>query len=130
MKQISFSYDGPDKTEKKSVKTVPVNICSAEYFKTDYEKMFYDLNKNNHLLCVEDPSIFIQGTRDSRVKKLNHSFLVYEFLKCTDTRLEIDPNYKCETKPAINKWLETKTVHMRVLNEKVDFTKFDEMSIR
>ena len=59
LKQISLSYDGPDKKEVKTVKTFPVSICSADYFKTDYEKMFYDLNKDNHLLCAEDPSIFL-----------------------------------------------------------------------
>ena len=67
MKQISLSYDGPDKTEKKTVRTIAVEICSADYFKSPYEKIFYNLNKGNHLLCVEDPSIFVQGTRDSRI---------------------------------------------------------------
>lgn len=59
LKQISFSYDGPDKKETKTVKKFDVSKCSEAYFKTDYEKMFYDLNKGNHLLCAEDPSVFL-----------------------------------------------------------------------
>ena len=67
LKQISFSYD-KDGKEKKDVKSVPVEICSKEFFQSKYDLKFWALNSENHLLCVEDESIFLQGTRDSRVE--------------------------------------------------------------
>lgn len=101
---------------------VPVDICSEAYFATEYEKKFYKLNKKNNLLCSEDKDVFVQGTRDSRVASQDHSYLIYEFTKCQGVG--------CETPENVRKWLQTKTVHMRVLNNKIDFSKFDEGSIR
>ena len=57
LKQISFSYD-ENKKETKNVKKVPVGICSEKFFKTDYEKKFYNQYKGNDLLCCEDNDIF------------------------------------------------------------------------
>ena len=67
LNQISFSYDQDGKNEQKHVKTVQVKQCPESFYKTEYEKKWYDLNKNNPLHCVDDDSIYLQGTRDSRV---------------------------------------------------------------
>ena len=66
------------------------------------------------------------------VKKENHTALIYEFNKCTDPNglKEGDDGYACESATAIKEFLEHKTVHMRVINDKIDFSKFDEVSIR
>ena len=122
LKQVTFSYTDNDRKETKSEKIFPVSICPAESYKTEYEKDFYDLNKDNHLLCADNKEVFLQGTRDSRVSKKDHSYLIYEFAKCQGVG--------CAEPEQINQWLNTKSVHMRVLNDKIDFTKFDEGSIR
>ena len=58
-----------------------------------------------------------------------HSYLVYEFVKCSAEPKRLgDPD--CATDPEIEEWLSTKTVHLRVLNSKVDFSQFNEDSIR
>ena len=82
LKQVTFTYSDVDKTETRSHKSFPVKICPVESYKTDYEKKFYDLNKDNHLLCADNKEVFLQGTRDSRVSKKDHSYLVYEFKRC------------------------------------------------
>ena len=86
LKQVTFTYtkiEGSDKkTEKKDVKSSPVDVCSEDQFKTEYEKKFYYLNKEKFLLCAKDENVYIQGTRDSRVAQEDHSFLIYEFTRC------------------------------------------------
>ena len=76
-----------------------------------------------------DNDVYTQGTRDSRVQKENHSLLVYEFRKCEDeNRLPDDP--PCKPMKQINDWLRTKAVHLRILNDKIDFSKFDHGAVR
>ena len=71
----------------------------------------------------------MQGTRDSRVERKDHSYLVYEFLKCHEQiRNEGDP--ECASLQEINEWLRTKSVHLRVLDSKVDFSNFEHGSVR
>lgn len=54
---------------------------------------------------------------------------MYEFLKCTDELLE-EGDPPCASMEDINKWLSTKSAHLRVLNMKVDFTLYSNTIIR
>ena len=54
LKHVMFKYEGDDRHEVKTVKTVPVKICEQEHFHTEYEIAFYELNKDKYLLCVDD----------------------------------------------------------------------------
>ena len=61
----------------------------------------------------------------------DHSYVIYEFLKCNDASVvleEGDPD--CADNDAINTWLDTKSAHLRVLNAKVDFSIYSEELIR
>ena len=61
--------------------------------------------------------------------KLEHSYLIYEFVKCHDEiRKADDP--PCKGRDEINEWLKTKSVHLRVLNDKIDFTTFNDDTTR
>lgn len=61
--------------------------------------------------------------------KKTHSYLIYEFAKCQESeRLLDDP--PCAEPAAITDWLRTKGVHMRVLNDKIDFSQFGLGAIR
>ena len=76
-----------------------------------------------------DKNIFVQGTRDSKIQQENHSYLMYEFRKCQDeNRLKDD--LPCKPIEEIHEWLATKAVHLRILNDKIDFTKFDDGAVR
>ena len=58
-----------------------------------------------------------------------HSYFVYEFVKCHEQiRQSGDP--ECADMAEINQWLKYKAVHFRVLNDKIDFSKFDFGAIR
>lgn len=65
LKQISFNYSSGE--EVKTVKNAKVGKCEESFFKTDYEKKFYQKNKNNNLHCCMDNEVYAQGTRDSAV---------------------------------------------------------------
>lgn len=75
---------------------------------------------------TSEVEFYLQGTRDSKVHKKEHSYLVYEFVKCTnEDKVDGDPDCaELETQNGvvgINDWLENKKMRMRVLNENVDF---------
>ena len=54
---------------------------------------------------------------------------MYEFRKCQDeNRLPDDP--PCAKPTEINAWLQTKAVHLKILNDKIDFSKFDDGAVR
>ena len=127
--QVTKTYDSAGK-ETKKVKSSPVGQCPESFYITEYEKMFYNaFGKGGNLLCSTDESVYLQGTRDSKVALQEHSYLIYEIVKCTkDSRKDGDP--PCETMGNINKWLSTKAAHMRVLNKKVDFTLYSDKIIR
>ena len=58
-----------------------------------------------------------------------HSYLVYEFVKChEEIRSPGDP--ECASMTEINEWLKYKAVHLRVLNDKIDFSKYDSAAVR
>ena len=131
LRNVKFSYTGPNKVEKKTVDSVPVELCSDNYFENEYEKNFLTLNRGSNLLCAESDTVYLQGTRDSRLAKKDHAFIIYEFAKCSDPDHKMsDPLYKCAQPDEITAWLETKSVHMLVLNNKIDFSRFDDGSIR
>ena len=71
----------------------------------------------------------MQGNRDSAVYHKDHSYIIWNVVRCSEeTRQEGDP--ECATTPEIDKWVGTKRIFMRVLNEKVDFKSWDEESFR
>ena len=59
LNNYNYSYHGPDKTEKLEVDTYPVELCSDNYFKTEYEVNLHALNKKNNLLCSEQKNAYI-----------------------------------------------------------------------
>ena len=122
LKQITFTYDKG--VENKTVKVVPVTACGESFYKSEYEKEFFNTYKNNNLQCAQDDSVYLQGTRDSRVAKEEHSYLMYDFVKCHDAIRQAG-DLPCKSRSEINEWLKTKSVHLRVLNDKIDFSKFD-----
>ena len=63
------------------------------------------------------------------VEKKKHSYFIYEFVKCHKEILE-EGDPPCADMTEINAWLKYKTVHFRVLNDKIDFSKFDFGAIR
>ena len=66
LKQLTFTYDD-EGVEIKTTRRVPVSRCPESFYKTDYEKKFYKSNKGSDLNCVNDDSIYLEGTRDSKV---------------------------------------------------------------
>lgn len=58
-----------------------------------------------------------------------HSYVIYEFLKCTDDLRE-DGDPPCANIEDINVWLDKKSAHIRVLNKKVDFSLYDNLHVR
>ena len=127
--QVTKKYDSAGK-ETKTVISRPVGPCPEEFYKTEYEKQFYTaFGKGGNLLCSPDDSVYLQGTRDSKVALKEHSYLIYEFLKCTESQRK-DGDPPCESMKNINKWLSTKAAHMRVLNMKIDFTLYSDQIIR
>jgi len=130
--------------------------------KTTYEKQFYDQHINDHIYCVEQPEkVFLKGIRDSAVHKVEHTYIVYEVLKCQDKnrartdekvnrycqdpsdpekdkcerKLALLPNGdpvdpKCESNENINDWMKDMSIHFRVLNDKMDFSKWEGDHIR
>ena len=64
LKMITKTY--VDDVEKMTNKYFPLTRCSQKYLSsTEYEKRFYKYNKEKYLYCVEDPAVYMQGTRDA-----------------------------------------------------------------
>ena len=83
LKQVINRYD-TEGNESTEINRFPVIKCPEEAFETTYEKKFYKTFIKSHLYCVTDSNVYTQGTRDSRVLKRDHAYLVYEFTKCHD----------------------------------------------
>ena len=58
LKMITKTYDESGK-ESIAVKKSRVGPCPESFFKSDYEKKFYKTFKGNHLLCVDDDTIYL-----------------------------------------------------------------------
>ena len=97
--------------------------CPKTHFKTDFEKKFWEAHANDKnelfMYCVANNEAYSLGTRESKVLKKDHAYLVYEFKKCQAAN-QLNGEAPCADISAINDWLTTKVVHMRILNEKLD----------
>lgn len=96
LKQILMTYD-PDGTENRKVFRFPIEKCDERNYKTEYEKRFAARFKEDNLYCAEEDRAYLQGTRDSRVDGEEHSYLIYEFAKCTEPvrrKTKVDPSCK------------------------------------
>ena len=68
----------------------------------------------------------MQGIQDSANEKKDHAYFVYEVTKCNNKNAL--PGYGCANENKINEWLLTKKIYLRILNVKIDYTSFDEIS--
>ena len=55
---ITKTYDESGE-ETIKVQKSRVGPCPEAFFVSNYEKQFYKVFKGNHLLCVDDPSIYL-----------------------------------------------------------------------
>ena len=55
--------------------------------------------------------------------------MVYEILKCQDD-LKEDDDPACADISDINDWLSTKQLHLKVVDNKIDFNSYEEMAVR
>jgi len=91
-----------------------------------------------------DKQAYVQGIRDNEYNKKDHSYIVYEILKCQDSTRALEKedlncedteDKKCAMKYAdpecesdvaeINKYIKTMTMHMSIINNKVDLSSID-----
>ena len=71
LKQYTLKYDAKG-IETTTIAKAQVVQCPKSFFKTDYEKKFYETYKDTALHCVDpasDIQFYLQGTRDSKVNK-------------------------------------------------------------
>lgn len=69
------------------------------------------------------------GTRDDQIRLIEHGYFVFETLRCTEaTRKANDP--PCATEPEIDAWLADKVMGFRIINQKIDFSTYDEVAVR
>ena len=78
-------------------------------------------------MCVDNDELYLQGTRDSKPERREHSYLMFEFVKCHQDLLE-EGDEPCAQMSAINEWLKYKAAHLRILNQRVDMRKKDRIS--
>ena len=79
--------------------------------------------KKNYMYCLEHGGAFMQGTKDSRIMKQDHAYLIYFVRRCVDERRNkklLDPTCDsnlgvCETVDPpcadpqdIDEWIEEK----------------------
>ena len=50
-------------------------------------------------------------------------------MKCQDD-LRLDDDPACAPMNEINEWLETKQLHLKVIDNKIDFNSYEEMAVR
>ena len=65
----------------------PLVQCTDQFFDSTYETEYYETFINSsgrNSYCGEDPLIVLEGTRDSAVRKENHSYIIYEIQRCND----------------------------------------------
>ena len=85
------------------------------------------MDKNGY--CLEDPDVYLQGTRNNQFLLKDHAYVIFEILKChEDTREEGDP--ECAEMEDINSWLRTKAVQFRMIDNKIDFNNREEYAVR
>jgi hypothetical protein len=64
---------------------------------------------------MENDGAYLQGTRDSKVSKVDHAYVIYELWRCNDNIRKLnDP--PCATEEIIDNWLKGKKVGFRVIN--------------
>lgn len=81
--QYTFTYDEND-VESKATSKFSINPCTESDFEPGYQLDFFNTYRGRNFHCVESAGAYLQGTRESRVAKEEHSFLVYDFEKCHD----------------------------------------------
>ena len=116
-----------------------IQECTEDFFKTKYEKHFWEQNKKNHFNCIQDPDLMMHGTHDQSTLMLNSTYFVVEVMKCTEetrnkTRLapddplctkddcQVDPKCDDDNGP----WLKDKNIAIRTINNKIDFDQYNE----
>lgn len=113
----------------------------------------YAVANSRYQFCVEDPDdlIYLQGTRDSTINEEDHSYIVYETVRCSEAEYDnydanagypdvkiprtpcadpevVEPEVQSYTNSKA--WTEKKIVAMKLLNTKIDFYDFSELAIR
>jgi hypothetical protein len=123
------------------------------------------MKKSRIQYCIDNPKdVFLQGTRDSDVKKESNAYLIYETFRCTEkTKQPGDP--PCKPKQvmklrdgtstegvaiekliedgadltlyeedlkadSIDNFIRYKKIAMKIFNQKIDFTTFDDYAVR
>ena len=58
--------------------------CTEDFLGTEFERAFYQKNKDEYQYCLMNNQIYMQGTMRSEKLKLPHAFIVYEVERCQD----------------------------------------------
>ena len=79
--------------------------------------------------CLDEPNVYLQGTRNSEIELEEYSYVVFEVSNCNnDTRGENDP--ECATPEEINEWISTKQIQIRIVDNKIDFDSYSKNAVR
>lgn len=125
---VTYDSEGIEKRDKHIHHLVK---CSHKYLNNAFEKSFMEKSEKlkTYWYCGEDENLFISGTFDSPIKKLDHAYLNYEIFKCSEeTKIAGDP--ECESEANVREWLLHKKIQFNVLNDQIEFKSFDEKPIR
>ena len=58
---------------------------------------------------MQNPDVYLEGTRDAQFLKQEHAYIIYEILKChEDIREDGDP--ECASIEETNNWLKSKAL--------------------
>ena len=123
-KIVTYDELGNERTTNQKYLLKP---CTDDNFKTEYGKQFFKRNQKDMLHCIDEETVFLQGTRDFQVLKKDHSIMIFEASKCTEKSLKElygkDDTTECEKPEVINQWLidYKKRMYIHVLNDKLDF---------
>ena len=101
--------------------------CPGTFFTSPYQSKFFNAFKGESFMCVENDELYLQGTRDSKPERREHSYMLFEFVKCHKDLLE-EGDEPCAEMSDINDWLATKAAHLRILNQRVDMRKKNQIS--
>ena len=94
LNNIIKTFDADGNMEKVS-KYYPLQRCNEDNFgNTAFEADYYSIKKSRSQYCIDQhEDIYLQGTRDSEVKKEDHAYITFEVFRCSeDTKID-------ETKP-------------------------------
>ena len=68
------------------------------------------------MYCPTDYALHLSGSRDSKIQKEDHSYVIYEVLKCTEAvREELGYDKECRPIEEIDAWLEGKKLGFKVI---------------